>query len=239
MTTPPPTSAPRLLHLGCGLIAPTEWTNVDGSLNAWLTQRPRLRKLVTTLRLVPKSQTEIKWPTNVVVADLRKRLPFRDNEFDAVFSSHTLEHLYRTEALGLLRQAHRVLKPGGVCRSLVPDMRTMVKEYLGEMEMNWFENEAHLKPDPCRLFVTRLLFRGEDPPRAGVFYRLYHAMTDHHWHKWLYDGPSLIKLMTEAGFVDCRERGLHESEIPLIDKVEMPYRVLNGVGVVVEGRKPQ
>ena len=229
---------PRLLHLGCGLIAPPEWVNVDGSLNAWLAQHRLLRKIVTTLRLVPKSQTAIDWPTNVTIADLRKRLPFADGQFDAVFSSHTVEHLYRAQALGLLKEAFRVIKPGGICRTLVPDMRAMVREYLGEIEMKWFEDESLLIDDPCRRLVTRMLFRAEEAPRGGFFYRLYHAMTDHHWHKWLYDGPSLVRLMTEAGFVDCRQRGLHESAIPHIDKVEMPHRVLNGVGVVVEGAKP-
>jgi hypothetical protein len=54
----------------------------------------------------------------------------------------------------------------------------------------------------------------------------------------MYDVNSLIRLMTEAGFVEPRERGFRETEIPHIDKVEMPHRVLNGVGVVIEARKP-
>src|SRR5262245_22183661 len=123
MTTPESVaSAPRLLHLGCGLSAPPEWVNVDGSLNAWLAQHPVLKKLIATLHLIPRSAADIPWPTNITIADLRKQLPFRDCEFDAVYSSHTLEHLYRDEALRLLREAHRVLKPGGICRSLVPDL---------------------------------------------------------------------------------------------------------------------
>ena len=38
------TSTSKLLHLGCGLTAPAEWLNVDGSWNAWLAQRPLLKK---------------------------------------------------------------------------------------------------------------------------------------------------------------------------------------------------
>jgi hypothetical protein len=41
--------------------------------------------------------------------------------------------------------------------------------------------------------------------------------------------------MTEAGFVDCRERGFLETEIPHLDKVEMRNRYDDGVAV--EGRK--
>src|SRR5438874_376345 len=78
----------KLLHLGCGLTAPAEWVNVDGSFNAWLAQHPLLRKIVGVLHLVPRSQLQIEWPRNLTIADLRKRLPFPDNSFDAVFSSH-------------------------------------------------------------------------------------------------------------------------------------------------------
>src|SRR5687767_5813097 len=103
--------SPRLLHLGCGLTAPPEWVNVDGSWNAWFAKRPRVRRALGLLRLVPRKQAEVPWPTNVKRVDLRGRLPFPDASFDAVYSSHTLEHLYRDEAIALLRESHRVLKP--------------------------------------------------------------------------------------------------------------------------------
>jgi len=51
----------------------------------------------------------------------------------------------------------------------------------------------------------------------------------------MYDGPSLVNLMTEAGFTDCRERGFLETDIPHLDKVEMRGRYDDGVAV--EGRK--
>jgi hypothetical protein len=41
--------------------------------------------------------------------------------------------------------------------------------------------------------------------------------------------------MTEAGFVDCRECGFLETEIPHLDKVEMRNRYDDGVAV--EGQK--
>src|SRR4051794_26691868 len=179
---------PRLLHLGCGMITPPEWVNVDGSYNAWLAQHPRLKKVATTLRLAPKSQTDIQWAQNITIADLRKRLPFRDGEFDVVFSSHTVEHLYRDEALAMLKEAYRVLKPGGICRTIAPDLRSIVREYLGEIEMKWFEDESEFAGDPGRRMITRLLMRPAKPPRTSGIYRLYSSMTDHHWHKWMYDG---------------------------------------------------
>lgn len=42
--------------------------------------------------------------------------------FDAVYCSHSLEHLYPHEVGVALQEFHRVLKPGGVALVLVPDL---------------------------------------------------------------------------------------------------------------------
>jgi predicted SAM-dependent methyltransferase len=227
-------TSPRLLHLGCGLTAPAEWVNVDGSWNAWFAKRPRLRRALSAVRLVPRSQTAVDWPTNVQRADLRGRLPFPDASFDAVFSSHTLEHLHRSEAVRLLRESYRVLKPGGRVRGVVPDLRAIVEEYLGTRTLA----EPRHADDRARQMCDRLLMRPERAPHRGAAYAVYSNLTDFHSHKWMYDGDSLVKLFEEAGFLDCRVRGFRESNIPHIDKVESPGRVLDGQGVPVEGRRP-
>lgn len=232
------TSSPRLLHLGCGLVAPSEWVNVDGSMNAWLAQHRFIKKLMTTFRLLPRAQASIDWPTNVTIADLRKRLPFPDNSCDAVYSSHTIEHLHRAEALSLLKEARRVLKPGGLCRTLVPDLEVLIAEYRGDGKVKEGVYAPPVVDDPARQLCQRLMMRPEEPSRHNRLYRAYQAMTALHEHKWMYDARSLVRLMTEAGFVDCRRRAFCDSGIAHIEKVEMPGRVEGGVGVVVEGAKP-
>jgi len=243
-TAAPPTS--RLLHLGCGLTAPPEWLNVDGSWNAWLAQKPWLKSAGMALRVVPRSKSSVPWPTNITIADLRKRLPFPDDTFEAVYSSHLIEHLHRDAALSLLREARRVLRPGGWCRTLVPDLRKMVKDYVAGQSVNadgkpvttrvsTNGSPAQEVPDPARAMCTRLMMRSESGPRGNALLRAYQAGLDFHSHKWMYDGPSLVHLMTEAGFVECRERRFLETEIPHLDKVEMRNRYDDGVAV--EGRK--
>jgi SAM-dependent methyltransferase len=227
--------APQLLHLGCGLFAPAEWINVDGSLNAWFAQHPGLRRLCGALHLAPRSQTEIPWPRNVRIANLRKRLPFETGSMDAVYASHVLEHLFRNDALALLRECYRMLKPGGLCRMLVPDLTTIIGEYLGQQTL---PGEVGAKGDPARKLCRRLAMRAESRPRGSLIYRLYTALTDFHEHKWMYDGPSLVNILAEAGFTACKERAYLESDIPFLEKVETEGRVLHGAGVVAEGRKP-
>jgi len=53
-----------------------------------------------------------------VVHDLNKKLPFKDNTFEVVYSSHVLEHV--DDVLNLLEEIYRILKPGGVLKSNVP-----------------------------------------------------------------------------------------------------------------------
>ncbi|MEZ5385003.1 MAG: methyltransferase domain-containing protein [Prosthecobacter sp.] len=50
-----------------------------------------------------------------------QRLEFEDAEFDFIVSEHFFEHLWLPDALALLRECRRILKPGGVIRTCIPD----------------------------------------------------------------------------------------------------------------------
>jgi predicted SAM-dependent methyltransferase len=56
-------------------------------------------------------------------------LPFENNSLDFIFSEHFFEHLFFDEALSLLGECYRILKPWGVIRNRVPDadLRTYEK----------------------------------------------------------------------------------------------------------------
>ena len=62
-------------------------------------------------------------------ADLTKRLPFSDGSCSAVFSSHVFEHLFLDEARRLILEIGRILAPGGVCRTVVPDLALVVQKF--------------------------------------------------------------------------------------------------------------
>lgn len=89
------------LNVGCGNCYFPEWTNID---------------------MAPDR--------GVRAHDLRRPLPFNGNSFDAVYSSHVLEHLTPSAAKQLLREKYRVLKVGGICRIVVPDLEMICREYL-------------------------------------------------------------------------------------------------------------
>lgn len=96
----------KLLNIGCGSTFHPAWTNIDFS-----PQSPDVQRY-----------------------DIRKKLPYSDNCFDACYSSHVLEHLTQEEAKNLVSECWRVLKPGGVVRLVVPDLESIVRNYLDALE---------------------------------------------------------------------------------------------------------
>ncbi|MRG90409.1 methyltransferase domain-containing protein [Polyangium spumosum] len=53
--------------------------------------------------------------------DKASRLGFEDGALHFIFSEHFFEHLFFDEAMALFSECHRVLAPGGVIRTVVPD----------------------------------------------------------------------------------------------------------------------
>ncbi len=51
-----------------------------------------------------------------------------ENLFDAVYSSHNLEHLQYHEVSGVLERFYKALKPGGLCLVGVPDLQAIAIE---------------------------------------------------------------------------------------------------------------
>jgi predicted SAM-dependent methyltransferase len=96
----------KMLNAGCGAKTNPAWTNIDFSA---------------------------KHP-DVLIHNILKGLPYPDNYFDAIYHSHFLEHLSKSDAHGFTVECFRVLKPGGIIRIVVPDLENIAREYLTQLE---------------------------------------------------------------------------------------------------------
>jgi ubiquinone/menaquinone biosynthesis C-methylase UbiE len=67
----------------------------------------------------------------IKLCDIEKeKLPFSNDTFDVVFSKSFIEHLSKPEKY--LEEAFRVLKPGGLLLTLVPDWESNYKKYFDD-----------------------------------------------------------------------------------------------------------
>jgi SAM-dependent methyltransferase len=203
------------LNLGCGDHTPAGWINVDYAVGARLAQLPLFGLLNSRLRLF-----NLDWDKGILAHNLTKPFPWSDDSVDAIYSSHTLEHMTREQGRTFLEECYRVLKPGGIIRIVVPDLEQIVKKYSdGEL--------------PADRFVDALGVSFSDPKDGPLKRRL--AFLIRYPHKCMYDSKSLSNAMKEAGF-DSRPRKKLDSDIEDIDKVEL--RDLMDGSIIIEGKKP-
>jgi len=201
------------LNLGCGPKTPDGWVNVDYWIGARLRQLP-------IIGLFANFFTKSNWNNDLVLQDLTKKWQWGNNSADIVYSSHTIEHMWKEDGEHFLSEAFRVLKPGGVIRVIVPDIKRFVERYLdGDFESTDFLDKLgvfpHSRDDS---WYTRII---------AVFLR--------YPHKCMYDLNAMTALMEATGF-EIIQTQTADSVIEDIDVIERPDRRKNAV--IVEARKP-
>jgi SAM-dependent methyltransferase len=67
-------------------------------------------------------------------ANLLESLDFPSDFFDAIYTSHFLEHVPKHRVPSLLDECHRVLKPKGQIRIVLPDFENIVREYITNID---------------------------------------------------------------------------------------------------------
>lgn len=144
------------LHLGCGPNYIPGMINIDGNVR---------RKIDLWM-------------------DLRNGLPFKSGSVFFVFCSHTLEHLLPDDALRLLGEIHRVLRPDGVARIAVPSFQYTLDIAAGKAESKW----PRSFDDPFGQAINYLFCDGQ--------------------HKYAYSFGVLSSFAHQAGFRDA----IHYSE---------------------------
>ena len=69
-----------------------------------------------------------------VVHDIEKALPFDDNYFEHIYSSHSLEHCTLQSIPSILKECYRVLQKNGTLEILVPCLEHSIKSFLEASE---------------------------------------------------------------------------------------------------------
>ncbi len=151
-------NSPALLHLGSGTNKFENWVNADFFCG--------FRPWAPVLK--PDWMVDLRYPLN---CDSRL--------WDGIFTEHTLEHLTPPDALNLLRECRRVLKPGAWIRVVVPDLEKYV--------------EFYLHPDQVK-------YRNPNFQQWKSGAEALYSLAHHFQHLSLWDGSLLHQQLAMAGF---------------------------------------
>lgn len=101
--------------------------------------------------------------------DLRQGLPqFQNDSVDIIRASHVIEHLSLEDAKQLMLECYRVLKVNGVLRVSVPDIDTMIRQYIAD-GMDWYNGvqpDEFINAPTQGEKLSRLIFSGDYSHRA-------------------------------------------------------------------------
>ena len=177
------------LNIGCGDAPTMGWVNYDNSPAVRLAHSRLLTGLLQAVGMIDAGNVAFIAKCRqlgIHYANAARRIPHASGTVDVVYSSHMIEHLDRREAARFLAECLRVLKPGGVLRLAAPDLRWSILEYMEKGRADEFVAQLQFDIDRPRGFVDgvrRLLSGGRG-------------------HHWMYDGPSLSRLVSGCGFAD-------------------------------------
>jgi predicted SAM-dependent methyltransferase len=125
--------------------------------------------------------------------DLLQTLPFPDNSVEKIYSSHFLEHFQTLDILKILKESHRILKPGGWISACVPDGSIYINAYCSKKEM---DPKIWLRYTPAANIFSKIDY---------VNYMAYLGTE----HKHLFDQDNLSALFEAAGFKNVRPRSFN------------------------------
>lgn len=144
------------LNVGCGTDYKEGWINIDNNSD------DNIEKL------------DLNW-------DLRNPLPFADGSVDYIFNEHFIEHLTVEESQKSIKDFMRVLKPGGVMRIAMPDLKDSIELYF---DKDW-KKRAVIKDHGLEFIET---------PAELL------NMSFRWWgHRWIYDWTELQRRLKQAG----------------------------------------
>jgi SAM-dependent methyltransferase len=195
----------RYIQYGCGFTAPAEWINYDASPTLRFERLPVLGRLYTRNRQ--------RFPANVKYGDIVKGLPEKPESCDVIYCSHILEHLAYSDFITALQNTYILLKPGGIFRGVVPDLKSAVMNYIEEYD----------KVDaPANELLRNTMLGIESRPKSLP--SKMKSIYGNSKHLWMWDYKSLAFELKKAGFINVRQCRFGDSPDPAFILVEEEKR---------------
>lgn len=197
----------KKLNVGCGREIKKGWINAD-----------RWHKQKTNIWF----KDQIKAGYYIIKLDVTEPWDFEDNSVDYINSEHMIEHLHEPDGLFFLKEAFRVLKPGGVIRTIAPN-KTFY-ETIGGQDFHPFTVNY------CKKIFNRDSF-------LGAATRIATRTLNEQGHYWVPTPSMLVKQHVKAGFSDVKTTEYNVSEHAELNGNDLVDGIREYESVVVEGTK--
>lgn len=174
-------------NIGCGQTPTQGWLNYDNSLSLCLSKVPFIIRVLDKLGFLhwrQKAFIRFASNNNIKYANATRKIPLPDKSVEILYTSHMVEHLGRAEIKAFLKEAERVLISGGIIRIAFPDLRLMITQYNEKSDADVFMESTGL---------ARINLK-------GLRERLKFLFLGDRGHKYMYDGSSMVRLLSSVGF---------------------------------------
>jgi SAM-dependent methyltransferase len=205
------------VQYGCGFCAPEEWTNFDASPTLKWERLPLVGRMYT--------KNSRRFPANVRVGDIVRGLPVAERSCSGVYASHVLEHLSLSDFHKALANTRRILRSGGLFRTVVPDLEFIAREYLRRFEK---------RDDRASEFFMDAGCLGQRDRRRGLSGLVYDFLQTSE-HRWMWDELSMSHALKEHGFTQIRRCSFGDCADPLFALVEDRGRFEGAVAMEARG----
>ena len=211
------------VQIGCGYSPIKGWTNYDFNKFLFLAKTPVLKQAIYRAGFIPEGYKKFMRKVeeeDIQFANAGKHIPELNNSVDLLYSSHMLEHLDKEETDTFLKEAYRVLAPGGDIRIVVPDFDVLIRDY-----------EQNRDPDA---FLDASCLVGAKPKKW--IKKIQYLVQGHGWHFNMYNADSLKKLFEAYGFTEVKILEPGASELP--DTSGINLTIHQGISLYLEAKKP-
>src|ERR1035437_1741138 len=142
--------------------------------------------------------------------DITKGIPLPDHSLQGIYSEHCLEHLEKSVATDIVRDCHRLLKPTGTLRIVVPD---------AELYINLYVRARNGEPVKFPYVEGKCL---PIEPLNRIF--------RDHGHLYAYDFCSMQEIILSAGFSSVAKTSFMHGRDPKL-LVDSPERAIESLYV--------
>jgi predicted SAM-dependent methyltransferase len=145
--------------------------------------------------------------------DIRRRLPLSDGSVARILAEHVVEHIdFRDDIPAVLRDWHRVLRPGGIVRIIVPDAGRFLQAYAFQDAKRWQDLGWDLAKMPSDIYTP-----------MHIVNHIFHQDGE---HLFAYDFETMEWALRKAGFSIVEQMSYKTSRDPMLgidQKNHAPY----------------